>query len=121
MLFTIKKNTEQNCWDVFPNSGRFAGFKVASAEGIDLTSVTTNADKVIGTIKAVWGLQIVNDIDVYSDVETIRALCLGRAFKGEAEHPVSWMADGIYDHDSHRLLRQCRRLVILGSSIFRRG
>lgn len=118
MLVTIKKNNE-GTWDILPNSGKYEGHTVATAEGVDLTSVVVNTDKVIGMIKAVWGIQIKDE--VFGDLETVRALCLGKAFTSEAEHPVNWMVDGIYDTDSGRMLRRCKRMIILGSSIFRRG
>lgn len=120
MLFTIKKNTQNN-WSIFPNSGPFSGFCIATAEAVDLTSVVTGPGKVVGAIKAVWGLEIDSSIDIFSDVETVRALCLGRAFKGYAEHPVEWKGDDIYDIDTHRILRRCKRMVLIGSHIFRRG
>lgn len=120
MLFTIKKNTE-NTWAIVPTSGPFEGFVIANAEGVDLSTVMTTAGRVTGVIKAVWGIQFDDAIDVYSDIETVRALCLGKAFKGSADRPVSWARDGIYDVDSGRILRRCSRMVLLGSSIFRRA
>lgn len=120
MLFAIKKNTN-NSWGIAPVSGVFKGVTIATAECIDLTSVVATGDVVTGTMKAVWGLQISTEVDVYSDTETIRALCLGKAFKGgRAEHRIEWGRDGLYDLDSSRIIRSCRRLVLLGSSIFRR-
>lgn len=117
MLVTISKNDKKE-WAITPNSGAFKGRVVATAEGVDLSSVVTTTNKVVGTIRAVWGIQI-ND-EVYDDVETIRALGLGRAFTAEADHPVNWMVDGIYDVDSGRILRRCQRMVLIGSAIFRR-
>lgn len=119
MFFTIKKNSA-NTWDIIPNSGAFAGVTVATAECVDLTSVVANVGQVVGMLKAVWGLQFSSAVDVYADIETVRALCLGKAFKGVAGRPVRWSNEGLYDMDSSRILRNCRRLVMLGSSIFRR-
>ena len=118
MLVTINKN-DKKVWDITPNSGRFQGRVVATAEGIDLTSVVVGTNSVVGALKAVWGIQIKDE--VYDDLETIRALGLGRAFTSGAEHPVAWSTKGLYDTDSGKILRRCQRMVILGSSIFRRG
>lgn len=118
MLVTINKN-DKKVWDITPNSGRFQGQVVATAEGIDLTSVVAGTNSVVGTLKAVWGIQIKDE--VYDDLETIRALGLGRAFTASAEYPVAWSTKGLYDPDSGKILRRCQRMVILGSSIFRRG
>ena len=121
MLFTIYKNDKQ-AWSLSPTSGRFEGQVVATAEGVDLTSVVATGDKVVGMPKAVWGIQIKEE--VYSDLETIRALCLGKPFTSDATqayHPVEWVVDGIYDVDSGSILRRCKRMLIQGSAIFRRG
>ena len=44
MLVTIKKNIDDT-WAITPNSGRFSGFVVATAEVVDLTSVETYGNK----------------------------------------------------------------------------
>lgn len=119
MYFQIKKNIG-NTWAITPTSGQFAGFVIATAEGIDMTSVVVAPGQVLGAIKALWGVQFDPGLDVYSDMETIRALCLGKAFKGEVDQPVAWESDGLYDINSNTIVRRCKRLVMLGSSIFRR-
>lgn len=119
MLFSIKKNAN-NTWSLTPTSGVFQGLVIGEADGVDLVSVTVSPDRATGTLKAVWGLNLDQSIDVFSDVETTRALRLGHAFKGYAEHAVRWASDGIYDIDSSRMLRRCQRLVALGSHLYRR-
>jgi hypothetical protein len=120
VLFTIHKNTD-NSWNIVPNSGQLAGLTVGVAEGIELSSVVTNTDKIIGTIKAIWGLQLNEDNQHNLDTETLRALSLGKAFKMDAEHAVSWARDGLHDVNSGQIIKRCKKLVILGSLIFRRG
>lgn len=119
MLVTIKKNSDQT-WNIFPNTGPFKGLCVATAEGIELTSVTATTGQVVGALKAVWGIQLAQDLDVYSDTETLRSLCLGKPFSGAAEHPVNWLAEGVFDLDTKRILRHCHRLIMLGSTLLRR-
>lgn len=120
MLFTIHKSTE-NTWDIVPNSGQLHGLVIGTAEGIELSSVVTNTDKIIGTIKAIWGLQFNEATQSNLDTETLRALSLGKAFKIDAEHEVSWARDGLHDINTGQVIKRCKKLVILGSLIFRRG
>lgn len=118
MEFVIKKNS--NTWNISPLTGAFSGFIVATVDAIDLTSVRVEADRIIGTIKAVWGLQVEEGINLFDDQETVRALCLNKVFKGVVGSPVDWRSNGIYDLDTNRLLRNCQRMVMFGSRIFRR-
>lgn len=120
MNFAIKKNSE-NTWNVTPVEGKLAGLVVATVEALDLTSVLVGTDRVVGTIKAVWGLQPYPGIDLFDDQETMRALCLNKVFKGSASSPVDWRSNGIYNMDTNRLLRNCQRMVMFGSKVFSKG
>lgn len=56
-------------YEVTPLSGRFAGKKVAHAEGIIIRQGTERAC----SLKAVWGLTILKE-GVHQDAETIQSL-----------------------------------------------
>lgn len=118
MLFTVKKNTNQT-WDIVPNSGPFAGFCIGSAEAVDMTSVELLPGKAVGLLKAVWGLHLDPGLDIFSHMETARGIGLGRAFKDFGGQPVTW-AERVYDAGTGRALQRTRRLIIIGSQLFRR-
>lgn len=120
MQFAIQKNTSDN-WDIYPVDGPFKGFKVATAEAVDITSVVVEAGKIVGHVKAVWGLELDSKLDVFEHMETARALCLGRVFRGGASEKTGWGVEGLYDLGTGRAIKRCARLIILGSSLFRRG
>ena len=119
MLFQIKKNPN-NTWDLTPCSGEFAGVCVAEAEGIEMANVELGTSNMVGTIKAVWGANIIGE-EPYGDPDTIRALCLNRPFKTKAEQAVCKSEHGYLDTMSGRVIKTARQLLVMGAFIYRKG
>lgn len=119
MLFEIKKNPN-NTWDLVPCSGELHGQCVAEVEGVEMTQVEFGHRRIVGVVKAVWGARIIGD-GPYADPETIRALCLNHAFKSKAQHAVCEGDGGYLDTMSGRILKTAKQVLIMGSSIYRKG
>lgn len=119
MEFALKKNMEKT-WDLVPTAGIFAGQTVAQVEGADLVGARFSESKVIGVVKALWGISVLLD-DVYSDPETIRAMCIGKAFSAIPNQVVVPDRDGFKDNYTLRLLKGAKQVMLLGASVYSRG
>jgi len=117
MLFQITKN--KNEWSICPLTGAFEGHVVATAEAINMRSVKTVARSFVGTITAVWGVTIIDEA-VYSDIETFRSLCLGRAFDSREGEKLRIDYDGVYGL-GNTVVHAMDRLVTLGEKIYGRN
>lgn len=116
MKFVVEKNSEKS-WSITPSTGSLAGECVATAEMIEMQDVDLIGQRVIGAIKATWGLTIGDD--TYHDLETLRAIGIGKAFKGRSEKPVMLSRDGFCDELTGRDLKKARFLTLSGPAIFR--
>lgn len=102
-------------WMLKPLSGKHEGKVIALVEGADLTDVEFHGQTAEGTLKAVWGLTILND--AYYDPETIRALCINKAFKGVVERPIVLHDDGFFAGVGR--LRGAKRFRVFRDAMFR--
>lgn len=114
MRFTFTKNNEE--WHVVPMSGVLEGRVVAHVDGACLRDVQFVAKTIEGSIKALWGVTIV-DLDVYEDIETLKALNLGGRFDVDVEYPLVSDFDGFYDRSNRKCLG-ARRVLLMGPSVF---
>lgn len=119
MELAVKKNIEHS-WDIVPNSGAFAGQVVATVEGANITSARFGEGCVVGVVRALWGLNVILD-EVYSDRETARALCIGKAFGEVPKQVVVADRDGFKDSYTLRLLHGAKQVMLLGASVYSKG
>lgn len=68
MQLALQKN-DSGLYEITPLGGRFAGKKVALAEGVNIRTGTERAC----SLKSVWGLTVLKD-SVHQDAETIQSL-----------------------------------------------
>ena len=118
MLFAVKKNNSGEGWIIVPTSGRFEGAVVATAEGVNMKGVKTVGKTLVGTLKAMWGATL--NEDVYPDMETLRSLCLGRSFNMSPQERLWFDYDGLHDSVNH-VVRSVDMVVLFGDNIFGKG
>lgn len=119
MEFVMQKNIDR-AWDIIPTAGKFTGQVVATAEGANLCGARFTGDKVIGAIKATWGLVILME-EIYTDQDTFRGLQLGKSFDSSPSEQVVCDRDGFKDSFTLRFLNGARRVMLLGSTIYTKG
>lgn len=119
MEFILNKNADDS-WNLTPTEGPFSGFIVAKVEGVNLHGVRFFDGKMIGALRAVWGLTVFEE-GVYTDITTLKALCLGKPFDSNFEQAASMDSDGVRDSFTLRLLKGARRVMLLGQSIYMKG
>jgi hypothetical protein len=117
--FVLNKNIDRT-WDLVPTNGQFAGQIVANAEGVNLTDVRFVETRLVGGLKAVWGLTVCVE-DVYSDPDMLRGLCIGKPFNADAQYAAELDRDGFKDPFTLRLLKGARRVMLLGQAIYTKG
>jgi hypothetical protein len=100
------------------------GKLIAFAEGVDLVNVTTQAGdgsrKLVGEIKATWGLTIV-DPATYEDPKILRSLCIGKAFNIKADEPLLWRENEIACPESGFTVYTAKRMLFIGPKIYGKG
>jgi hypothetical protein len=119
MQFVVQKNTNKT-WSIIPASGVYEGVVVAEAEGVNMgRSRFFGEGKVVGSLKALWGVTILHDI--YGDMNTLRHLGLGKSFNTDTDEEVVLDCDGLRDRFSHRLLKGAKRVLLMGHSVYTKG
>ena len=117
MQFKISKNEE--VWNVTPLSGALAGQVVATVDGINLQDVVFAGKTAIGSIRAVWGLNILME-EVYADPGTLQGLRIGGVFSTNYNERITLDYDG-YMNAANHICKAARKLLIIGSRIYGKG
>ena len=117
MRFVFIQNNEE--WTVTPLSGALEGRVVARVEGACLRDVDFVAKTIEGSVRALWGVVIVNQ-DVCSDIETLKGLSLGGRFDIDTDYPLRPEFDGYFCR-SNRRVYWAKRVLLLGPSVFAGG
>jgi hypothetical protein len=117
--FILNKNTDST-WNLTPTEGAFSGLVIAKVEGVNLYGARFYNGNMIGALRSVWGLTVFEE-DVYTDITTLRALCLGKPFDSDFEQAASMDSDGVRDSFTLRLLKGAKRVMLLGQSIYMKG
>ena len=121
MQFRISKtnNDTSNQWAIIPTSGVFEGKVVTVAEAVNMSNVKFVAKTCIGTIKSVWGIEIL-DPEIHNDRETLRGLSLGKALDAYPNEVLTLDYDGYWDV-AKRKCRRARRLLCFCDAIYAKG
>jgi hypothetical protein len=106
-------------WNVVPLSGAFSGRIVATVDGLNLHNVKFAGKTIVGSIKALWGITVMYE-EVYSDMETLRALSIGGTFDTSLEEKLVLDFDGYLDV-AGRVCKSAKKLLAIGSQIYAKG
>lgn len=118
MQFQITQDSN-NTWNIKPLSGALEGRTIANVEGINLQGVKFAGKTMIGAIKALWGVTVLVE-DMYSDMETLRAMCLGGVFDTSMDEKLVIDFDGYVDVANH-VCKGAKKLLAIGNSIMAKG
>jgi len=116
MEFLIRAG--ESGWDITPTSGTFEGQLIGRADGVNLKGVRFANKVLLGTIKAVWGLEILVG-DVYDSMHTLRALKLGRRFD-TAGSKIHVDFDGFFDGLNRRCVG-AQFVTAIGDCVYAKG
>lgn len=110
----------EKTWDLVPLSGTFEGQIVAHVDGAMLTDARFDGGRVGGDVKVLWGTDVIME-EIYDDPETLRGLCLGKAFRDIPGCRAVLDRDGFKDGFDLHPLRGAKRVMIIGDCIYTKG
>ena len=119
MEYILEKNIDRS-WDLVPTSGPFSGQVIANAEGVNLAGVRFENRKMVGVLKATWGLSIHVDA-IHTHPDTLRSLCLGKLFDTDLNITASMDWEGFKSTRTQRLLKGAKRVMLFGQAIYTKG
>ena len=117
LIFRVRQIPE-HIWAVVPDSGKFEGVTVVRAEGVSMRSVVFNYRVVVGSIKAVWGAEVVHE--AFSDPCTLQGLGLGKPLGSIPSERLTLDFDGFLDA-TKLPCKGASRLVLIGPNVYARG
>ena len=117
MQFEIRR-TDVSQWTIVPLSGVFEGLVIGTADGVCLRSVVFSNKVLVGEITAIWGLDL--DDKTYRDIETLKALRIGKSFDMRASIRTTEDFDG-YVFARNKACRMARHVVAIGSELYVEG
>ena len=117
MQFEIRRIHDQQ-WSLVPLSGTFEGLVIGTVDGVCLRSVVFSNKVLVGEITAIWGLDL--DDKTYRDIETLKALRIGRSFDMRASIRTTEDFDG-YVFARNKACRMARHVVAIGSELYVEG
>lgn len=114
MQFEITLDKEE--WVIRALTGSFAQVEVARAEGLMMEDVTFDGLKVIGTIKASWGMTV-NDA-VTSSRDMLRALGVGGRFVAKPSIRMQLVGTDYICAATKQVLQGVSHLFVLNRDMF---
>ena len=119
MQFRISKTNNGMQWLIVPLFGKFEDQVVAMADAVNMTNARFVARSCVGEIKAVWGLEILNQ-EIYHDREILRGLMIGKTVDIALPEVLQLDYDGFWDISKRKCTR-ARRLLCFCDAIYAKG